>query len=67
MLILMGAAPFSGFLMKFLIVSAFVSIQSFLVAAALLLSTVFTHLTYYGMFTSITEKAREYVKHSYNE
>jgi formate hydrogenlyase subunit 3/multisubunit Na+/H+ antiporter MnhD subunit len=66
-LVLMGVAPFSGFLMKFLIVSAFSSFISSLVCVVLLVSAVFTHLGYFALFNSITEKVVGYTRYSYNE
>jgi len=66
-LVLMGVAPLAGFFMKFLIVSAFSSVWSMLVCATILISTAFTHLSYFALFTALTEKMTGYTKHSHSE
>jgi formate hydrogenlyase subunit 3/multisubunit Na+/H+ antiporter MnhD subunit len=66
-LVLMGAAPFSGFLLKYLIVSLFASSSSFFTCLVILLSSAITHLAYFNLFTNITERVCKYSGRSNNE
>jgi formate hydrogenlyase subunit 3/multisubunit Na+/H+ antiporter MnhD subunit len=66
-LVLMGAAPFAGFFLKYLIVSLFSSSSAFLVCAIILVSTAVTNLAYFDLLTHVSEKISGYSGRSYNE
>lgn len=66
-LVLMGAAPFAGFFLKYLIVSLFSSSAAFLVCAIVLVSAAITNLAYFDLLTHVSEKISGYSDYSYNE
>lgn len=59
-LVLMGAAPFAGFFLKYLIVYLFASVGSFFICSVILLSTLIGNLAYFSLFATITEKVCKY-------
>jgi NADH:ubiquinone oxidoreductase subunit 2 (subunit N) len=67
LLVMMGAAPFAGFLMKFLLIAGFAALYSKFACAIILFSIGYAYLGYFGFFNAMIERIVGYTKHSHSE